>query len=158
TGRDLGGPKRGWWRSAFAFSPDGKTVAIGDGNTVILWDPANWQERAVRGHSRGVYSLAYSSDSRFVASRSGDETICIWEALTGRPIGQHLAPEHFYCPVWFGKDARFYALASQEKHAVWWDVVKEQELQTFPPSGSWKKEYQLTDLSQDQQLVVAGGK
>jgi WD40 repeat protein len=109
----------GWARSA-AFSPDGRTVAVGrsDG-AVTLWnvaDPAHpTRQAALTSHSEFVNSVVFSPDGRTLATGSDDETTILWD-IADRPrprrvtvlTGQH-AP---VTSVAFSPDGRTLATAS----------------------------------------------
>ncbi len=81
--------------NAVAFSSDGRRAFSGSGydwelvfgegesarpdNTVRVWDLASGKELAkFEGHSRGVISLAVSSDGRYAVSTSADKTVRVW--------------------------------------------------------------------------------
>jgi WD40 repeat protein len=87
-----------------AFSPDGSVVATcrGDFTTIGLWDAANGNKLALlRGHREGVWSLAFSPDTRLLASAGGsidmhavlrgetrplaDNGVRLWGALAADP-------------------------------------------------------------------------
>jgi WD40 repeat protein/tRNA A-37 threonylcarbamoyl transferase component Bud32 len=54
-----------------AFSPDGKTLALG-GSGITLWDLATGQELvSLKGHSQEVTSIAFSPDGKSLASAGG---------------------------------------------------------------------------------------
>ena len=64
-----------------AFSPDGKTLAIGNaGNTVTLWDVQTKQRvgPVYSGHTAAITFIAFSPDSRKFATGSADKTIKLW--------------------------------------------------------------------------------
>ena len=68
-----------------AFSPDGKTVAIGSENGTIYLHDLNTGElkMALTGHKEYVENLAFSPDGKTLASGSGDGTIRFWDIHTG---------------------------------------------------------------------------
>jgi WD40 repeat protein len=52
-------------------------------NTVTRDDTATWQLRqTLEGHAGGVWSLAFSYDSKLLASGSYNETIRLWDTVT----------------------------------------------------------------------------
>jgi WD40 repeat protein len=75
------------------FSPDGKLLATGTyrSNTVKLWETAT--NRKLRDLSSGGLSaagvapaVAFSRDSRLVASSAGDNSVKVWDVMSGREL------------------------------------------------------------------------
>ena len=52
----------------------------------------------MQGHALAVWSVAVSSDGQRIVSGSTDQTVRIWNAQTGEPIGQPL--QGHTGPVW----------------------------------------------------------
>ncbi|KZV24946.1 hypothetical protein F511_01916 [Dorcoceras hygrometricum] len=87
--------------SRVRFSPDGILLAIASDTiprTYNISPPSNTPtlHREFRnGHTGPVTGLAFSSDSRFLATSSSDTTVCLWEVSSGsliRTLAGHNGP------------------------------------------------------------------
>jgi WD40 repeat protein len=69
-----------------AFSPDGKILAVGEGNVVRLWDTATWKERAALSGADGrVVWLAFCPDGTTLLtgqSEPGGVRVRLWDTKT----------------------------------------------------------------------------
>src|SRR5215813_12212896 len=79
------------------FSPDGRLLATATvrSNTVSLWETATnrkLRDLSTSGQSTPGFapSIAFSRDSRFVATAAGDNSVTVWDVLSGREL-QRLA-------------------------------------------------------------------
>ena len=79
--------------AAAVFSPDGKTLALGAGGEsdgmsgkVMLVDPATGAVRKelTPGHLNGLTDIAFSPDSKTLASSGRDTTVRIWDVESGK--------------------------------------------------------------------------
>jgi len=71
---------------AFDVSPDGKTIALGVTNDVILVDMTSGETlRTLKGHLLSVSALSFSMYGKRLASGSIDKTIRIWDLNTSNP-------------------------------------------------------------------------
>jgi WD40 repeat protein len=75
------------------FSPDGRLLATGTfrSNTIKLWETAT--NRKLRDLSSSGQSapglapaIAFSRDSRFVAASAGDNSVRVWDVMSGREL------------------------------------------------------------------------
>ena len=71
--------------------PSGR-VAVPTGNTVTIHEP-DGHDIVLRGHTRPVTSVRFSSDGNLVVTASRDTTARIWDAHTGAPL--HALRGHF---------------------------------------------------------------
>lgn len=71
--------------TAFALSPDGDRLAVGDGDGVIrVVDPVSGRLRhEIEAHVAKVYALAFSPDGQTLASAGRDCAVHAWKMTTG---------------------------------------------------------------------------
>jgi WD40 repeat protein len=72
-------------RNAFAFSPDGRLLAVG-GTDVELYDMATGKKARSFGGPAPIMGLSFSPDGQRLAASCADNTVRLWSPETGKPI------------------------------------------------------------------------
>ncbi|KAL9245263.1 hypothetical protein vseg_018937 [Gypsophila vaccaria] len=113
-----------------AFSPDGKHLATGSGDTTLrMWD-LNTQTPLFTciGHRDWVLSVAWSPDSKYLISGSKTGELLCWDPQTGKPLGKPLMGHKKWIneiscePVHLQAPNRRFVSASKDGDARIWDV------------------------------------
>ncbi|MDE0313423.1 MAG: sigma-70 family RNA polymerase sigma factor [Candidatus Poribacteria bacterium] len=74
---------RAWW--GLAFSPDGKTLAGGGGEIILLWDIDTGKTKMrLTMPTHRVFDLAFSPDGKSLASAGYESNINLWDPYTGK--------------------------------------------------------------------------
>src|SRR5262249_59957409 len=90
TGRNVHSRDR---RTGLAFSQDGKVLAYAGLGHIRLLQLASGKDLCpLPGHDAQISVMAFSPDSKLLATGSMDNLICIWDADTGRLL--HRLPGH----------------------------------------------------------------
>jgi len=78
--------------SSIAFSPDGKLLAGAGGTIVRLWDMTTGKisGQSLTGHSARIRCLAFSLDSKMLASGGDDMNIRLWDLTQDPPVSKLL--------------------------------------------------------------------
>ena len=64
--------------------------------TIMLWDSSTIKRKStMKGHKKGVWSLAYSPDGTKLVSASPDSTARIWDCKSGKAVSILRDHDHF---------------------------------------------------------------
>ncbi|WP_335084629.1 nSTAND1 domain-containing NTPase [Nostoc sp.] len=92
----------------------------------------NMQEQnRLEGHSNWVYSVAFSPDSKTIASASADNTVKLWNAATGKEITTLKGHSSAVNSVAFSPDGKIIASASKDKTVKLWNATTGKEITTL---------------------------
>lgn len=114
-----------------SFSPDGKHLASGSGDTTVrFWDiDTQTPYHTCKGHRNWVLCIAWSPDSRKLASSDKDGKIMLWDPKTGNQLGKSMSGHKQWVtslswePYHKNPDCRLLASSSKDGDVRIWDTV-----------------------------------
>ncbi len=151
----------GGFRTTIAFSPDGKALALADGdNTIDLMDVAGHRAIDVLDAATGTrkvvlqrqsetrYSLvAFSPDGKTLAScglrrvhdQNATAMISLWELATGKIITNFstTGPQYLFSALAFSPDGKTLVSGRANGEVLVWDVASGRNTATLEGHASW---------------------
>lgn len=134
-----------------------RMVTGSDDFTMFLWSPLKQNKPVARmhGHQKLVNHVAFSPDGRHIVSASFDNSIKLWDGVSGTFVSTfrgHVGPVYQVC---WSSDNRLLVSGSKDTTLKVWDV-KTRKLSCDLPGH--KDEVYTIDWSVDGKRVVSGGK
>jgi WD40 repeat protein len=119
-----------------ATSPDGHWIATcGTDGTVKLWDAQGCKlVRTLRGHNDLIWCVAFSPDSKYLASGSGDARI--WEVSTGREVQRLPGHEKLVTGLAFHPNRPWLVSCSYDGQVILWHFREGKKLAVLHRLGS----------------------
>jgi eukaryotic-like serine/threonine-protein kinase len=140
--------------TALAFSPDGRSLAVGTINRALhLWGEPNHREAATLRlpGSTAVFSASFSADGRLLAAATA-ESLCLWD-LAGTHERLRLAGHDRGVPALaFSPDGMLLASVSKDHAVRLWDPVTGGLIRAFEYPGG----VQGCRFSPDGSLLAVG--
>jgi WD40 repeat protein len=119
-----------------ALSGDGKTLASAVGTGIFLWDVARGEQVGqMQGHSQHILALAYSPDSKTIASGGKDLQVCVWDAVARKERGVLRAHQERVIFTGFLHEGKTLATGSTDGVVKFWDVATLKETATHKGDG-----------------------
>jgi hypothetical protein len=99
---------------------------------VRLWDPATGTAlQKLEGHTSSIWSVAFSHDSKLLASASVDRTVRLWDLATGAALQRLEGHTDSVRAVVFSHDSKLLASVSVDRTVRLWDPAGGAALQTL---------------------------
>jgi WD40 repeat protein len=110
-----------------AFSPDGRSVAVGEHTSnaedIVLVDPETGVVQSrLRGQETGTCALAFSPDGHTLASASLDRRITLWDLKSGKAETTIKTGVGDVRSLAFSRDSALLAFAGSDQSVRIWDI------------------------------------
>ncbi len=106
---------------SLAFTPDGRKVAIGSYQSATIWTINVGMDHSFRGQNSTLHAVAFSPDSRLLATAASDFSVWLWDVDTAKTLWKKNI--HSYDALAFSPDGLTLASGGPDKMLRLWDVA-----------------------------------
>jgi WD40 repeat protein len=142
----------GWWAQTTvpAFSPDGRLLAVADGDSVRFWTVNGWREAG--SVPATTSALDFSPDGRSLVTADLND-VTVWEVATRRVRATVRAGSQLPTRPQFSPDGRFLAWTVRSEVVEVWDFRRGRMAATFRGHEGRLRDFAFT--SDGRSLVTA---
>lgn len=137
-----------------AFSPNGRSLASGSFNKLIVWNLANGHQILVAHPGGAVASVAFSPDGRWLAAASLQGTVFLLNTASGRTTPLKATPSEPVRSVAFSRRGDLLAAGESAGKVVLWDVATDSPVRTL---SSHKTDVYAVAFSPTSDTLAAAG-
>ncbi len=136
------------------FSQDGNLLAAIQGNTFSVWDTSSGKTIPFdhsQDHQAAINRIAFSPDSRLVATASSDKTVKVWRISSGKALTLkgHTGAVN---DISFGSKGNLLASGGEDGWRIW-DVRTGREEESVEPS----EPVTVIAFARSEDMLAAGG-
>ena len=113
-----------------AVDSEGRTIAAGTWNHVLIWDLETDAELHLR-EDLGIQRLAFSPEQRLLAIGTSSGKIHFWDLDNNRRLASLDAHEDAVLTMAYDRTGRFLATGSKDQTVRLWDVASKSHIATF---------------------------